>query len=255
MGTELYRFFGLDVPPWKPLLVTKEFIQRSLSPCAGEEEECWMPEPGLAFGSRFLGGPGVQLLEILPGNSFRRVCNREGFWLAWLIDVCASHMDNRQAAFLEFPDRHLWAYFLDHGHLFGGPDGQRGSIYNVFASRYLDRRLYPRTSFEQLLELRNRLKSIDTGILWQRIDVLPDGWKTVSALNCFAMSIDRLGDATTVNRILDEFIENNRRSLLLDRAAPRSEPGDEVLHPDALRAEHPSHSNARRQCAGGLTLS
>ena len=105
IGTELYRACRLAVPSWRPLLVTDAFI--------GRNPDCWMqtpegrlrPDPGLCFGSRFLGDSGMRLLEILPSTSFKRVRNLKNFWLAWMIDICAHHADNRQALFHEDPER------------------------------------------------------------------------------------------------------------------------------------------------------
>ena len=54
------------------------------------------PEPGMCFGSRYLGEDSTRLFEVLPGNSFRRVRNLQDFWLAWMIDICAGHTDNRR---------------------------------------------------------------------------------------------------------------------------------------------------------------
>ena len=71
MGTELYLQAGLPVPSWRPMVLTSQFTDRNPG--------CWIetpnghvrPEPGLCFGSRFLGGGDIRLFEILPGNSFR----------------------------------------------------------------------------------------------------------------------------------------------------------------------------------------
>ena len=111
VGTELYRACGLAVPAWKPLLVSDAFLDRN--------PDCWMqtskgrlrPDSGMCFGSRFLGGDGIRLLEILPGTSFKRVRNNKSFWLAWMIDICAHHADGRQAIFVEDAEGWLNAFF------------------------------------------------------------------------------------------------------------------------------------------------
>src|ERR1017187_7147776 len=82
IGTELYRACGLSVPSWMPLLVTDSFLDQN--------PDCWMqtqegrlrPDSGLCFGSRFLGGNGVKIFEVLSGSSFKRVINHMSFWLA-----------------------------------------------------------------------------------------------------------------------------------------------------------------------------
>jgi hypothetical protein len=76
IGTELYHACGLAVPSWRPLLVTDSFLDQN--------PDCWMqaqhgrlrPNSGLCFGSRFLGGNGIRVLEILSETSFKRVRNR-----------------------------------------------------------------------------------------------------------------------------------------------------------------------------------
>jgi len=88
--------------------------------------------------SLFLGGDGIRLLEILP-EQFQAVRNRGNFWLAWLIDICAKHADNARQSFWMAHDR-LKAYFVDQGHLFGGPKGEQRPRF--LASRYLDPRIY-----------------------------------------------------------------------------------------------------------------
>src|SRR5438270_12725672 len=99
MGTELYHRSGLPVPSWRPLAVTGQFV--------ADNPDCWIettgglcpPAVAACFGSRCLGAERMGLFEILPGNSFNHVQNRGDFWLAWLLDICARHADNRQALF------------------------------------------------------------------------------------------------------------------------------------------------------------
>ena len=116
MGTELYRLSGLPVPSWRPLIVTSSFIERNPACWIETPEGTFRPDPGLCFGSQYLGGKDVQLFEILPGNFHKRVRNPDNFWLAWLLDVCGSHADNRQAIFRQRLDGSLDAIFIDHGH-------------------------------------------------------------------------------------------------------------------------------------------
>ena len=210
IGNELYRVCGLQVPSWKPLLVTDSFIDRNA--------DCWMhtseghlrPDSGLCFGSLFLGGDGIRLLEILPGTSFKRVRNRVSFWLAWLIDICAEHADNRQAIFLEGAMIGLKAYFVDQGHLFGGPKGEQRPRF--LASRYLDPRIYQSISSQQLLNFQKIVRCLDVDQLWKRTQILPDNWKTASALAGFAECLGRLSNAILLQNILDTMVEAQRKA-------------------------------------------
>jgi hypothetical protein len=208
-GAELYRSYGLAVPSWKPLLLTDTFLDAN--------RECWMqngrdpirPQAGLCFGTRFLGTEEGRLLEILPETSYKRIRNNQSFWLAWLIDICAQHTDNRQTLFLRDADGWLNAWFVDQGNLFGGPNG--GQRAHFVASRYLDPRIYQGVSFDQIQGFRQAALSLDADRLWQRVQTLPDNWKTESALDSFAQCLSKLATASLLQDTLETMVEAQRR--------------------------------------------
>jgi len=210
IGSELYSAFGLASPAWKPLLVTDSFLDQN--------PDCWMQTPegrlrpasGLCFGSRFLGGDSIRLREILPGTSFKLVANHKSFWLAWMIDICARHVDNRQAIFLEGAKDGLKAFFVDHGHLFGGPKG--GEQPHFLASRYLDPRIYRSVSSLYLLNLPRVARCLDADRLWKQIGRLPDEWKTTSALDGFSQCLGRLSSPQLLQNVVDTMVDANRRT-------------------------------------------
>lgn len=205
IGTELYRAYKLPVPEWKSLLVTDAFLD--------ENPGCWMetadkrlrPASGMCFGSRFLFGDNNRLLEILPGTSFKRVHNRLNFWLAWLIDICAGHTDNRQAIFTEDRRGGLDAFFVDHGHLFGGPNGEESRL--LPASRYYDPRIYQSVSPRHLRSFQDAVKGLNVDCLWQKVLALPDDWKTRSAIIALARCLNRLSSAGLVENILETMVD------------------------------------------------
>jgi len=208
-GSELYRACGLIVPERRPLVISDFFLDNN--------RECWRETPegrtrpasGICFGSRFLGKTGDRLLEILPGCCFRRVRNRAHFWLAWLIDVCAEQTDNRQAIFVEDSDSWLNAYFVDNGHLFGGPRADMKK--NFIASRYLDQRIYQAVSPEEPAEYLKVVRSLDTDKLWKQIELIPAGWMQTSALAGFEDCIQRLSKPRLVQNLLDTIIDAQER--------------------------------------------
>jgi hypothetical protein len=220
-GSELYRACKLPVPAWKPLLLTEAFLDAN--------PECWMrtaegrmrPEPGMCFGSRYLGAGGGRLLEILPGNHFCRVRNRNVFWLAWLVDICAGHTDNRQAVFQEDAKGHLHPFFLDHGHLFGGPKGEQHLHFQ--ASRYLDARIYRSVSSQQLTNFLRIARCIDVERLRQAVRDLPDNWKTESAQEEFALCLGRLSNPTLLQNILDTMVDALRQVNEREQSKPQFE--------------------------------
>jgi len=231
IGSEIYRACGLPGPRWKPLLVSDSFIDSN--------RDCWIqtplgrlrPESGLCFGSCFLGGQGNRLLEILPATSFRRVRNHDSFWLAWLIDICAGHADNRQAIFLEDGAGWLDPFFVDHGHLFGGPEG--GLRRGFLASRYLDPRIYQRLTSEQHLAIRKNAGGLDVDQLWKGIEALPHDWKTTSALSEYAECLSRLSDSKLLQNIVDTMLCTLARDNGLERLEPQfgRKPPVAVLRP------------------------
>jgi hypothetical protein len=166
----------------------------------------WLvPNQGWCFGSRFLGAEDKRLFEILPESYFGRVRNVWNFWLAWIVDVCADHADHRQALFEEGPDRQLNPFFIDHGHLFGGPKGdlRRG----LRTSRYLDARIYQDLSPRNISTILTRLRDLNVDVVWQRAMELPDEWKTKTALDSLSECLNRLSQAQLMRTLVDEVIE------------------------------------------------
>jgi hypothetical protein len=241
IGTELYRACGLAGPSWKPLMVTNAFLDRN--------SDCWMqtpegrlrPDSGLCFGSRFLGGDGIRLLEILPGTSFKRVRNHQDFWLAWLIDICAGHADARQAIFRETAEGALDAFFFDNGHLFGGPKGELRP--HFLASRYLDPRIYRSVSSQYLLGLQKVAASLDVDQLWKRTKALPEEWKTASALESFEQCLKRLSTPILLQGILETIVDADERAYGSERSESRNgrTPPVSVLFPGIQATELGRH--------------
>lgn len=209
-GTELYRACGLLVPDWRPVFVARAFLDA--------HPECWFempegrvrPSPGWCFGSRLVDEPGTRFVEVLPRTAYNRVRNRWSFWLAWLVDVCASHADNRQAVFIEYPGRQLDAVFIDHGFLFGGATGLIQT--KVVASRYLDPFVYvnpPDTSFELVKEI---LCGFDATGLRKRLSEIPEEWRSKSAQEVLDRCIEHLSEPLKWERILCELFSSQGRS-------------------------------------------
>jgi len=208
-GSELYLACGLPVPEWTPLWIADSFLDRN--------PDCWMQTPegrlrpasGLCFGSRFLEQKGKRLFEILSGAMFSRVRNQVSFWHAWLIDICADHVDNRQAVFVEDANGWLDAHFVDHGHLFGGPTAE--SNRNFRASRYLDPRIYTGVSFRALLDFQRRLQGLDLDKVRQRIEVIPSEWSHASARERFDCCLQRLKTDSLVQNVIETIAHDIER--------------------------------------------
>jgi hypothetical protein len=246
-GSELFQSCGVPVPKWKPLRVSDSFLDKNPGCWIQTLEGRLRPTSGLCFGSRFLGGNGKRILEILPGSSFRRVRNQTSFWLVWLIDVCAEHANNRQAIFEEDAESWLDAVFVDHGHLFGGPKAELKR--NLCASRYLDSRIYPGLSSKALEDFEKVFRALDADRLWQRLEVIPDEWVEVSALRKFETCLQRLSMPLYRQSLLRTLIGSLERRAATEtefRGLDRKPPA-RVLRPGISRsgfgnglADHPA---------------
>ena len=220
MGYELYRAYGLPVPAWKVLRLTDSFIDR--------HPECWFetehslvkPAPGLCFGSLYLGTAGARLIEILPETSYSRIRTQASFWLAWVLDICAHHADNRQALFVPDAKGQYEALFIDSGHFFGGPKGNSRPHY--ISSRYLDPRIYPDITARQYRGFRKVLETVDADKLWRQAAALPDAWKTASALKGFEGCLHRLSDLQQMHILLDAMIDLNGRRIGSDHCSSQN---------------------------------
>jgi len=179
IGTELYRRAHLTVPAWRPLRITESFV------C--QNQSCWLetpdgfepPQTGLCFGSCHLGSNHIRLYELLSGRGYLRVRNRNDFWIAWLLDVCAFHADNRQAVFCQGLDGKYCGAFIDQGHMFGGPKGEKDMSFA--APAYLDRRIYPSINFEPMEKYS---RSITTGFGARHRNSRKNGRRTRRSLDC-----------------------------------------------------------------------
>lgn len=189
IGSNLYGLFGLLCPPWKPLIVTDEFLDQNAGCWIEKNEGKTRPPAALCFGSQFLGTSETAVYQILPGSWFKRVHHPFDFWRAWFLDICAEHYDTRQALFHERDDRSIQPWFIDHGYMFGGPDKRiRGK---VMAPRYLDSRIYGKTPIKRLSVWVEAAQRLDENDYWHLLDSVPSDWKTSKATNAFASFIGR----------------------------------------------------------------
>ena len=199
MGTELYRAFQLPVPDWTPLRVSDAFLDQNRYCWFATETGELRPASGYCFGSRFLGWDDRKRLrflhEALLRTEFCKIRNRRDFWLCWLIDSCAEHTDPRQVVFREERQGEFTAFFVDHGHMFGGPNGQLHP--HFISSRYLDWRIYPMPSPDSMMEFsaiefQQMVATARIEKLWDKVKELPEEWLNHDALREFALCLDKL---------------------------------------------------------------
>lgn len=205
-GSELYHALRLPAPDWKPLLITDDFVDRNPGCWPISKQGAVRPLAGLAFASPFLGTGGHPATDILPQTSHLRIENRIDFWVAWMVDVCAQHADNRQVLFSETDHETIISTFVDFGHMFGGPEGLDDPL--PAASRYFDWRIYPWLETEELLDLTQVVKELNPDRLWQNVAHLPDEWKTLPALRAFNHALHCLCSAWFLHEVIHMLVSD-----------------------------------------------
>jgi hypothetical protein len=201
MGTELYDACGLPVPPWTPLLMTAQFVDQNPECWIEAEEGPRRPEPGMSFGSRFLGEDGNHLHQFLPPDYFRDIPNRDDFWFAWAIDICAGRSANRQAVFLRQGDDRLKAFFVAHGQTFAGPNAD--SARNFHTPAYNDMRIYDQISASSKAKFARIACNLNVERLQGMIRSIPEAWQSVVAIDAFDACLGLLTRAGTILSILN----------------------------------------------------
>lgn len=209
-GMQLYRSFDLPVPVWEPLLLSKGFIERN--------RRCWMegtdghipPDPGLCLGTRFFS-PANDVVESLPENSYARLSDQSNFWMAWLIDVCCNHSDDRQALFIKKDDERFKTVFIDFGHFFGGPWGTEHP--NPMTCMYIDLGVYPYLSEATLKKFLKMCRGFNPSEVIAHINALPSDWQCAKAFGQLMRGVNRLCDSRFVESLLGRALNSCGSSL------------------------------------------
>ena len=162
--------------------------------------------------------------------------NRDDFWIAWLLDVCAGHCDNRQALFVAEGNQSFRAVFIDQGHMFGGPNGMQRPHF-VASRYYIDPRIYCDVCFSLIRKLRATASRIDADRVWRCVHSLPDDWKTHSALSNLKECLDTVKNPRLIERIVERLSKSAASADETDKNAiqPRRKPPNSILRPGIQR--------------------
>jgi hypothetical protein len=124
MGSLVAKAVGLPVVEPKEIFFSDSFID--------SHPDLWFevpfgvrrPEKGVHFGSLLVGqtSGSDRPTEYINPSRIDRITNRDAFLGMYLLDVWANHRDNRQAIFRRLSGNTLEVCFIDHGHMFGGPE-------------------------------------------------------------------------------------------------------------------------------------
>jgi len=205
-GYEIYRSVGLPVPDWSCLSISSWMIDGNADCWGPSTDKKTKPRSGICFGSRFAACPPQHVYEILPSPMFACLRNQEDFWLSWVVDVLSRHCDHRQALFVEGVNGSLQTVFIDHSHLFGGPDGSEIPYHSI--AQYLDPRIYFPPNSAMATRLLERLGRCNSDILWRKLACLPDEWKNPSALHSASDCLNRLSASHLARSTCEELFKS-----------------------------------------------
>jgi hypothetical protein len=124
LGNFIAKSIGLPTAEGKGIYLSDSFID--------SHPDLWFelasgglrPNKGVHYGSTFVGQPcgPERPSEYISPSRVNMITNRDSFLGMYLLDVWANHRDSRQAVLLRASaDCTQKAFFIDHGHMFGGP--------------------------------------------------------------------------------------------------------------------------------------
>jgi hypothetical protein len=124
MGSSIAKAVGLPVAEAKGIVISDSFIDSHPDLWFKLPSGTRRPKKGVHFGSQLVGqtSGAERPTEYVSPSRVHLITNREAFLGMYILDIWANHQDNRQAVFRRRPDNTQEAFFIDHGHMFGGPE-------------------------------------------------------------------------------------------------------------------------------------
>jgi hypothetical protein len=124
MGSLIAEAVGLPVAEAKGISLSDSFIDSHPDLWFGLRSGVRRPNSGVHFGSLLVGqtSGAERPTEYIGPSRVNMITNREAFLGMYLLDVWANHQDRRQAILRRTSNDAQEVFFIDHGHMFGGPE-------------------------------------------------------------------------------------------------------------------------------------
>jgi hypothetical protein len=144
MGGLLAKAVGLPVAEVGGIILSDSFIDSHPDLWFELPSGVRRPNKGMHFGSMFVGqtSGANRPIEYISPSRVGMITNREAFLGMYLLDVWANHQDNRQAIFRRSSTNELEVCFIDHGHMFGGPEWNFQGKGNLGSALHLEMAVY-----------------------------------------------------------------------------------------------------------------
>jgi hypothetical protein len=178
LGSAVAGAAGLPVPKSSLIYLSDAFID--------DNQELWFqtnsgtrrPNAGIHYGSRFVGelSGSNRPTDYISRSRVDEITNRTSFLGMYIMDIWANHQDSRQAVLLgNANNRTKKAFFIDHGHMFGGPFGSFNERPGIAC--HLEISVYSRLWVPEVVAAWiARFKKTIPSALAAAIPVLPPQW-------------------------------------------------------------------------------
>jgi hypothetical protein len=230
LGSDLLTAVGLPTATWNPIWVSDRFIDENPNICFETSSGGVRTRAGIHFGSRFLGREhAITLLEHLPSGFHNRITNKSDFIGVYIFDLWANHCDSRQSVF-QTDDKTgtLRAFFIDNGHLFGGPNWELVSRHGEALFRDIE--AYPSVWLTKTIEYWiSHIRNCLANRLAETIMRIPQSWYVGDIA---ALEENLMARLLSLDQLVGWDLTQNRR---LERI--RFSPTDDAvisIHPPAL---------------------
>jgi hypothetical protein len=189
MGSSIAKAAGLPVAEAKGIVISDSFIESHPDLWFELQSGKRRPNKGVHFASLLVGQTSgtERPFEYVSPSRVHLVTNREAFLGMYILDIWANHQDNRQAVFRRRPDNTLEAFFIDHGHMFGGPEWNFNAT--SLSALHLELEIYRDLWQEdKITSWVSRFQTVVPGVLRRIADPMDSKWYSGD----LAALIDRL---------------------------------------------------------------
>jgi hypothetical protein len=170
LGSYLMRGLGFAVPDWHPITINLKTLSLFDELAMEWTNGRVYPAIGVHFGSRYVGARDGAPMDYLPESYRHKIVNAEQFAGVNLFDYWADHRDGRQCVYRRVRGTGGYeAFFIDNGHLFGGPR------WSSTKALQLPARLREREHVEAWLSL---LEQRSPTLLAEAVRQIPTDWYT-----------------------------------------------------------------------------
>ncbi len=225
LATRIAEAVGLSVPACDVVEVSPWLIANSSELRMAGPHGSSPCQPGLQFGSKFVGGlmPG-QLVDYLPDGHIPDVRNLREFAGMLVVDKWTGNANGRQAVFQRRArERKYRAVFIDHGYCFGA--GEWAFRDSPLRGIYGKNSVYgPVTGWDAFEPWLTRVEQFPAGKLWAAAEEIPPEWYGHATADLERLVGELMARRSRVRELIDAFRTSDREPFpLWGRAAAVTE--------------------------------